>query len=370
MELGVKNYVFLITYTLLMLCLIMNFSVIMGIFSKITMLLMPFVYGFIIAYVINWPYEFIKEKVSKYIVNKKSANLVCIVLSYLIVFGVFAFIFITIIPRIYGSLVQFMDNFSQYTQSFVSMAKNLEKKLKLDQLTYNYLDTIIKNLPGLLERSAQGFFSNMFNFTKNFAIGIYNWIIGIIISFYFIASKDKLICQLKLLISVYIPPRFSESVLKVLRLTHVKFGKFLIGKIIDSLIIGMLCFLGTSILQTPYTLLISVIVAITNIIPFFGPFIGAVPCILILLVVSPLKAIWFTVFILILQQIDGNIIGPKILGNTVGISGLWIMFSVILGGGLFGIPGMIVGVPVFAVIYTMISEYVTNSYHCPKDSSK
>lgn len=149
-----------------------------------------------------------------------------------------------------------------------------------------------------------------------------------------------------------------EGSINILNMSHNIFGKFMIGKIIDSFIIGLLCFLGTRLLNIPYSLLISVIVGITNIIPFFGPFLGAIPCILILLVIDPIKALWFSIFILILQQIDGNIIGPKILGNSIGISAIFIMFSVIVGGGLFGVLGMILGVPVFVVLYNLISTFI------------
>ena len=179
-----------------------------------------------------------------------------------------------------------------------------------------------------------------------------------VISIYLIGSKEKLINQLRILAYTYIPQKFTGKVFRIINLTHENFGKFLAGKFIDSIIIGILCFIGVSILKIPYALLISVIVGITNIIPFFGPFMGAIPCIIMLLIIDHIKAVWFTIFIFVLQQIDANIIGPKVLGNTVGISGMWIMFSVIVGGGLFGVTGMILGVPVFAVIYTIISEHI------------
>ena len=148
-----------------------------------------------------------------------------------------------------------------------------------------------------------------------------------------------------------------------MKLTGNLFGKFIIGKIIDGMIIGVLCFIGTSLLNIPYSVLISVIVGVTNVIPFFGPFLGAVPCIFMLLIIDPWKAICFAIFILILQQIDGNIIGPKILGSSIGISGMFIMFSVIIGGGIWGIPGMVFGVPVFAVIYAIISKLVNEKFN-------
>ena len=139
---------------------------------------------------------------------------------------------------------------------------------------------------------------------------------------------------------------------------NTKCGKFIIGKIIDSSIIGIMCFIGMSIFRFDYPLLISVIIGVSNLIPFFGPFIGGIPSVVLLLLINPMEALWFTIFLFVLQQFDGNILGPKILGESVGISGFWIMVSVIVGGGLFGIVGMILGVPFFAAIFMLITEVV------------
>ena len=358
MGLSIQKYIFLITYTALIFWTVLNFSHILGLLNKISLILLPFIYGFIIAYIINWPYKYIEKNLAKYLKSPKITKLISITISYLLLVSIFIFIFFAIIPQLYINVVQFLNNVSNYTDRFFIWSKTLERNFKLDLIPNDYLNNIIKSLPNLAEKAMQFFIPNIVNFTRNFAVGIYNWIIGLIISFYLIGSKDKLINQIKILASVYIPKKILMRILKITKLTHVTFGKFIVGKIIDSIIIGVLCFIGISILKIPYTLLISAIVAVTNIIPFFGPFIGAVPCIVVLLIINPLKAIWFAIFILILQQIDGNIIGPKILGNTVGISGLWIMFSVIIGGGLFGVTGMVIGVPIFAVIYTIISERV------------
>lgn len=373
MEIKMKNSIILITYTVFIVYLIFNLSYVIFAFNRLMVILAPFMYGFVIAYVINRPYEFFKKKLL-FLHNKisyqkgiklntaksyKWINALSIVLAYSIFLGLILFIFFTIVPQLIINLKQFIDNFSTYSDSFTVWSTKFSEKFKLNILfSNNYMDTILKNLTGLSEKLVSDFFPSVFSFTKNFAIGIYNWIIGLIVSLYLIGGKQKLLKQVKILAYSYIPAKFTGKVFKIVNLMHENFGKFLMGKILDSLIIGVLCFLGTSILQIPYTLLISVVVTITNIIPFFGPFIGAIPCIIMLLIVNHTKALWFAGFIFVLQQIDANIIGPKVLGDTVGISGFWILFSVIAGGGFFGIPGMIMGVPIFAVIYTIISEHV------------
>lgn len=373
MEIKMKNSIILITYTVFIVYLIFNLSYVIFAFNRLMVILAPFMYGFVIAYVINRPYEFFKKKLL-FLHNKISSqkgiklntaksykwiNALSIVLAYSIFLGLILFIFFTIVPQLIINLKQFIDNFSTYSDSFTVWSTKFSEKFKLNILfSNNYMDTILKNLTGLSEKLVSDFFPSVFSFTKNFAIGIYNWIIGLIVSLYLIGGKQKLLKQVKILAYSYIPAKFTGKVFKIVNLMHENFGKFLMGKILDSLIIGVLCFLGTSILQIPYTLLISVVVTITNIIPFFGPFIGAIPCIIMLLIVNHTKALWFAGFIFVLQQIDANIIGPKVLGDTVGISGFWILFSVIAGGGFFGIPGMIMGVPIFAVIYTIISEHV------------
>ncbi len=368
MESNFKKLLFLITYAAILFFAFLNFGVLMAILNKTVIIFIPFVYGLVIAYVLNWPCEFFKKRISSVSYEKlnflreshkqKFINILSIALSYSILMGVFAFIVVAIVPQLYANINQFIDNFDTYRDSFIFWSEDVENRFKLHLLPYNYTDTFLKGLTVFLDKFVQDLFPSVFNFTKNFAITVYNWIIGLVISLYILGSKEKLMKQIKLFAYSYIPNGFVAKITKILNLTHENFGKFFVGKIIDSFIVGILCFLGASFMKIPYTLLISVIVGITNIIPFFGPFIGAIPCILMIFIIDNVKAIWFAVFIIILQQIDGNIIGPKVLGNTVGISGIWIMFSVIVGGGFFGVPGMIFGVPVFAVIYNIISEHV------------
>lgn len=367
-----KGHFILITYAILLCFALLNSSYIWGFVNKWFAVLAPFIYGFVIAYLINFPYKFFQDKIFKPLFknkrnNKKLINVSSMVSAYCVILGIFVFLMLIIVPEIVSSLQQFFFNLPQYITSSSEFVDSIEKRFNIDILTYEQTNKILNTVSGNIDRFTDTLFPSVFNFTKSFTLGIYNFAIGLIISMYFIGSKDKLINQLKLIIYTYIPKNTVNKTYQILRLSHNTFGNFLAGKVLDSLIIGILCFIGMKVLGIPYDLIISTLVGVTNIIPFFGPFIGAVPSILILLLVDPVKALWFTIFILILQQVDGNIIGPKILGNSVGISGLWIMFGVIIGGGLFGFMGMIIGVPVVAVLYTMISEHI-KKLHSEKDT--
>ena len=188
-----------------------------------------------------------------------------------------------------------------------------------------------------------------------------NVFIGIIIAIYVLNSKQLFAAQAKKLLYGCLSTRRANIVLDNARFTHRVFGGFINGKLLDSLIIGILCFVGMTALRMPYAMLISVVVGVTNIIPFFGPFIGAIPSGLLILLIDPLKALYFVLFILALQQFDGNILGPKILGDSTGLSSFWVMFAILLAGGLFGFVGMVVGVPLFAVLYSILSGLVCHS---------
>lgn len=219
----------------------------------------------------------------------------------------------------------------------------------------------------MLKNISAGVF-DLINFLKNF-------LIGAIVSLYLMADKEGFIAKAKMLTYAVFSPQHANFIIRSMRFTNKTFIGFFIGKILDSAIIGVLCYIGCLIFKFPSALLVSVIIGVTNVIPFFGPFIGAIPATLLILIQSPIKALWFVLFVLVLQQLDGNIIGPKILGNTTGLSSFWVLFAILLFGGLWGFVGMIVGVPLFAVIYDVIKKLVIhglqrhqeltllNSYH-------
>ena len=197
------------------------------------------------------------------------------------------------------------------------------------------------------------------NAGMNFVTGIVNFFIGLIIMVYLLYDEERFKRTFKKINYALLPRKAADSFIYVLCLCRDAFNNFIFGKIIDSLIIGILCYICVAFLKIPYPVLIAVIVGITNIIPVFGPFIGAIPCLIILVMIDPLAALKFLIFIIILQQVDGNIIGPKILGGSMGLPTLWIMFAIIVGGSLFGVFGMVIGVPLFSVIYTLIRRQIS-----------
>lgn len=363
----------LITYTLLVGFLLINIKTVGNVFQSILSVFMPFIYGFILAYILSFPYNFFNDrcfvkigtKRKKLNVLKKPLSLVC---SYILFFGIITFLIGILVPELSKSITKLVNDIPTYAQSIERFASDfiimVREKFGYDLYDAENYNQIVNFLTGKdAQQFLQNFIQNLFpatlNIAEGFITGLYNWIIGIVVSIYMLSSKDKLCRQSRAVVVAYFKIETSKKILQVTDLCNKKCGKFIIGKIIDSAIIGVICFIGMTIFKFDYALLISVIVGVTNVIPFFGPFIGAIPCAFLLLLIDPIQSLWFVVFVIILQQFDGNILGPKILGETVGISGFWILFSVIVGGGLFGLPGMLLGVPVFAVIYTLIDDSVT-----------
>ena len=187
-----------------------------------------------------------------------------------------------------------------------------------------------------------------------------NLLIGVIVMIYLLNIKDQFVALAKKITYGLFSVEWANRIVREARFIHKVFGGFIIGKIVDSLIIGIMCFVCLSFMKMPYTLLVSVIVGVTNVIPFFGPFIGAIPSAFLILLVSPIQCLYFLIFILLLQQFDGNILGPKILGDSTGVSSFWVLFSILLFGGLFGFVGMIIGVPTFAVIYRLTGDFINS----------
>ncbi len=201
----------------------------------------------------------------------------------------------------------------------------------------------------------------------------FNFLVGIVVSVYLLNSKDLFCAQFKKILYAFVPAKSANEFISTVRRAHKIFGGFVTGKLLDSLIIGMLCFIVMTIFNWPYAMLISVIIAVTNIIPFFGPFIGGIPSALLILMVEPITSLYFGIFVLILQQFDGNILGPKILGDSTGLSSFWVIFSLLVFGGFFGFVGMAIGVPTFAVFYTLITDKIYNSLEkkkLPTDTQK
>lgn len=345
-------------------------------------IVMPVIFGLIIAYILT-PIQntierrvlnplFNKIKIKESLTRKKWIRAIAIILTSFIFFLSIYALIAMLISQIVPSLETIIHNFDMYFNNVVKWLNAILedhadlRDFVLPKVTqiFGELETWFTNTSSeILTKSSEVLKSVSKSIFSFFKIA-WNFILGYIIAVYLLISKEKFAAQSKKIIYAVFKTENANAVLKGFRFIHRTFIGFISGKVLDSIIIGLLCFIGTTLLGTPYAALVSLIVGVTNVIPFFGPYLGAIPSAFLILIVDlkhPMHCVTFLIFILILQQIDGNIIGPKILGDSTGLSSFWVIFAITVFGGLFGIPGMIVGVPIFAIIYAGIKTLVNRS---------
>jgi len=336
---------------------------------------LPIILGFIIAFLVNplmkW-FEtsvfsiFDKKACDRRFLPKWKKNLyrvLSMVFSYLVIFILAACFIIAVIPQITESIVNISILFPKYKENFLAWFDGLTKKYpeiykylgnyikENEEIIDNWTDTTLVPWLTSLASKSSVILLTIFKALKDF-------VIGFIISIYVLSKKELFKGQAKKIVYSIFNVKNGNIIIKNTRMASDKFAGFIIGKIVDSLIIGVFCFIGCTIIRIEYPVLLALIIGVTNIIPFFGPIIGAIPCLLLLLVINPAHALYFLIFVVILQQVDGNFIGPKILGSSTGISSFWVIFAITVFGGFWGIPGMIIGVPLMAVIYTLIQSWL------------
>lgn len=334
-------------------------------------IIMPLVDGAVLAYLLSSITNFLEDiiynkiwKKHNFIYREKRIiRVLTIFITYIIVFWVLYEFFRMVIPELYSSIVNISIQFPNYVNNLeIFITKTLQKNPEMETLLTNVLDNYSDPINDWLNKTVIPRISSMFvSVTNGIFIAVkslWNLIIGFIISVYLLYNKEIFKGQAKKIVYAFMERNTANTFIYNMRFTNKTFGGFIIGKIVDSIIMGLLCLAVTKMLHTPYDTLISVIIGVTNIIPFFGPFIGAIPSALLVLMIDPKAALYFVIAILILQQFDGNFIGPKILGNSTGISGFWVIFAITLFGGFFGVLGMLVGVPLFAVLYAGIRSYI------------
>ena len=353
---------------------IRNISVFGQTIGKLIKILAPFIWGLVICYLLSPLMRVMEERVflplgkRLYRKNKKGgaakfARVLSVLFCEIVLLLVLGALVYLIIPQVLSSVQMLIQNSGTYADNVSAWLNGLLKNYpELDSYAGEFLGNFNTNVGDWLQNKVLPQLGNLITSVSSgvygFARSIYNLIIGIIVSVYLLSDKEGHLAAFKRLTYAIFSVETADQLRQGLIFVDKTFMGFLSGKILDSLIIGIICYIVCSILRMPYTLLISVIIGVTNIIPFFGPLIGAVPSALIILMVDPSKCLIFIIFIIILQQVDGNIIGPRILGNSTGITGFWVIFSIILGSGLFGFWGMVLGVPVFVVIYTIINNLI------------
>ena len=328
-----------------------NFDVIAVRVRTFMGVLTPFIAGFAIAYLLNTPMCFFERKLYQ---KQKHRRGLAILTVYLIALAIVVVLLNLIIPQVAQSVVDLATNMQTYLTSLNSLVQTLSEQFGLEAEALNeaigsYQD-LMTNIAAYLSKALP----DLLNFGYAIGSGVISGITALISSVYMLAGKGRLVPQIKKMLYAILPRRRADWLLGVCGHANRGFVGFINGKLIDSAIIGVLCFILCLIFRIPYPMLVSV----TNIIPFFGPIIGAIPCLMILVIVDPWAALRFFALVIGLQQFDGNILGPKILGDSTGLSAIWVLVSIVVCGGLFGFPGMVLGVPTFAVLYALVRDWV------------
>lgn len=342
---------------------------------------MPVIYGMVLAYLMtplvnglerNLFIPFLQKRSKKELTAKgrKRMRLLSVILTVAAVILIMYLFLSMVIPQLIISIQNIALQFPQYVNNLERFITNLLDKnpdletsvaAMLNQYSEemgSFLNSkVLPQLNEMLTRVSGTVFSSVVGLLR----ALWNFIIGLIISVYLLFSKELFAGQSKKVIYAIFDRENGNEVIRNIRFVNRTFGGYINGKLVDSLLIGLLCFIGMTLIQLPYAMLISVIVGVTNIIPFFGPYIGAIPSTLLILMVNPKQALYFVIFILILQQFDGNFLGPKIVGNKTGLSSFWVIFSITVLGGYWGVLGMAIGVPIFAVFYAAVRALTDRS---------
>lgn len=355
---------------LLVYYLMFNTSNVSKAISTVTAILSPFILGGVMAYLMCPIFNFGVRKLypcfkDKFESNRKSlgiAKVISTIITMIILIGIVTGFIALVIPNLIDTISSIVKTLPETT---AAITKWMEEHIVNNPVFLGFATDLVGNAKDTFIKWAQTDFlpsaGSLMNEISAGIVGVLkfllNFLIGLILCIYFLNSKELFQAQIKQMTLATFSEERAESIFELGRRANATFGGFINGKIIDSFIIGMICYVLMIILNLPYAVLISVIVGVTNIIPFFGPFIGAIPSFLLILLVSPIQALYFAIMILALQQVDGNIIGPKILGNTTGLASFWVMFAIIVFGGMFGFIGMVIGVPLFALVYTYLGKY-------------
>lgn len=356
--------VLVIAVNVLLVVAILKFSTIASFLGMLISVLSPVIWGLIIAFLMNQIMvnfeKLFSEKFKSTPRKRKIARAISVFVSAIVFLGIVVGLIAIVVPELVKSIMELFDNMGDLRQNvenwigkvfknYPSLVSTLNEKI--DEFTKD-ASVIFEKIQPMLEDLVSGAWG-VVSFVKDF-------VLGFIVSLYMLFNKETLLAQIKKSIISIFKKSTCSKIMSVSTQANKVFSGFIMGKIIDSIIIGLLCFIGTTLMNMPYNIMIAVIIGVTNIIPFFGPIIGAVPSTILMAIVDPKKAILLLIFILILQQFDGNILGPKILGDSTGLPGFWVLVSLVISGGLFGFPGMVFAVPVFALIYSFIRAYIEN----------
>lgn len=382
------SYVFATCIVLVFYFLLKNSRSVSAAINHIYTVIQPILIGFVMAFLMNPIMGFFEKRLYNIFKRlckteagaKKGNRALSSIIALVILVGIFVFIIAAIVPNLISTILYLANHIEEQIAGVLDWCNEITRgnyEESLMRAKDNNIGDLVNQGLNLVNQYVDYDESDMMSIITNSVLSvgkfIVNIIIGMFVSVYVLISKETFKAQAKKLVCGIFIPKYSNIILEISRKSADIFYGFIIGKIIDSIIIGIICYIGCLIMSMPYPLLVSVIVGVTNIVPVFGPYIGAVPTVIIIFLTEPMQGIYFLIFILILQQIDGNLIGPKILGDSTGISSFWVVFAVVVGAGFFGVGGMIIAVPIVAIVYYIggrVANYLVERRNLPKDTDE
>lgn len=360
-----KGYCIVAAFAIMFYLALNNLDRLGGIVSSFLGLITPFIIGLVIAFILNSPLTFFEKRVFSGLAAHKDPRMhrlvrpLALLCTYAAVLAGVTLLLWFVVPQLVESISKLSNSIPGFLYSLQNWLTETADKFQFTDAMWmeflTWFEGMMRSLMGMLPKIL-GMLPQVYNVVVSVGGGMFNVLVGLVVSIYLLISKETLLGQLSRLNRAFLPARMAGMLAHAGHITVRTFRNYISGQMTDAVIVGILCVAILSIGGFPYAMLIGVVMGCTNIIPFFGPFIGFVPGFLILLMTSPVRVLVYTIIVVIVQQIDGNFIVPKVVGNSVGLPPLWVLFSVTVGGGLFGIGGMVVGMPAFAVIYQLLGE--------------
>lgn len=364
----IKKILLIVTFGIVLFLGLQNISAVAGVCRAALNLLMPLIIGFCVAFILNVLLKVVEERFFAPL-NRKNSPLwnrirrpICIILTLGIIVGILFILIFMIVPELKWAFGLLIDNMPRYVEQVKVWIAQAAAFLKVDASTLTNLEIDWEKLSATvldyLKRDSGKLVNTTVGITTSIFSAIFNFILGVVFSVYILMQKEKLGSQGTRILYAFLPQRWAEKILHICVLSNKLFSRFVTGQCMESVIIGILCFIGMVIFRMPYAPMISVLVGFTALIPIFGAFIGTAIGAFLILMDSPMQAVWFVIFIIVLQQVEGDLIYPRVVGSSVGLPSLWVLLAVTIGGSVWGIMGMLVSVPVCSVLYCLMREIV------------
>ena len=359
-----KEYWGIVTYTIIIAYVIFNFKNIISGGKNAIGIISPFIIGIAIAFILNLVMRIFEERVFKVLDSKRYSKYsslkrpLSVALTFVVVFAAITGLIIFIIPQLIDSISTLTDTVPSYIRSFEELISQYVSNTEVLNTLWNNFLSAWREILQFTGQIVVTSLSGVVNITVGFTSGLVNFILSLIFSIYMLLNKERLQLGMKKVLYAFSGRKFADKIMYLGKISNEAFSNYIGGQFIEAIIIGVLCFIGMLVLKMPYALLISVLVAVTALIPIFGAFIGTIPSAFIILIIDPMKALWFVIFIIVLQQVEGNLIYPKVVGSSLGLPPIWVMLAMIIGGNTFGLIGILLGIPIFSVIYKVFKEFV------------